>query len=90
MDNAFDKLNHSLSLENRENLEMGGIKDVTAFNEEEIIAQCDYGSVIIKGSQLHIDSLALENGSLVVHGKVSAIIYNDAPQTKGLFRRLMS
>lgn len=90
MDNTFDKANHALTLTNRESLEMGGIKDVTSFNEEEITAQSDYGNIIIKGSALHIDTLDLDSGALTVHGKITAIIYNDAVQVKGFFRRLMS
>ncbi len=90
MDNTFDKANHALTLTNRESLEMDGIKDVASFNEEEITAQSDYGKIIIKGGGLHIDTLDLDSGTLTVHGKITASIYNDAVQGKGFFRRLMS
>lgn len=90
MSDGFDKKKHGAYLENRETLEMSGINDIKAFNEEEITAQSDWGNILIKGSDLHIEALDLETGELKVRGKIGAVVYSDVPAVKGLFGRLFS
>ena len=90
MSDALQKEPHSLSLKNREMLELGGIKAVDAFNEEEINASSDYGELVIKGEGLHIEVLELETGTLKVTGKVGAIVYRDRIVEKGWLRRAFS
>ena len=89
-DNISSKQKHTLFLENRETLELSGIKKVGAFNEEEINASCDWGEISIKGSSLHIEVLDLETGALKIRGRITAFIYNDTARVKGLFGRLFS
>lgn len=90
MSDGFDKKKHTAFLENRETLEMSGINDIKAFNEEEITAKSDRGNILIKGSDLHIEALDLETGELKVRGKIGAVVYSDVPDVKGLFGRLFS
>jgi sporulation protein YabP len=90
MSESFEKKNHTLTLQNREVLELSGISDVTAFNEEEIVATCDWGDIMIKGSSLHVEILDLETGELKIVGKVAALVYNDRIQPKGFFKRVFS
>lgn len=90
MSETFDKKKHTLFLENREHLELSGINDVTAFNEEEIVAVCDWGDLMIKGAGLHVEVLDLETGELKITGKVTALLYNERIQSKGFFKRVFS
>lgn len=90
MSETFDKKKHTLLLENRELLELSGINDVTAFNEEEIVAVCDWGDLMIKGSALHVEVLDLETGGLKITGRVTALVYNEKSQAKGFFKRAFS
>ena len=85
-----EKLKHTLFLENREVMELGGIKSVGAFNEEEVNASCDWGDILIKGSSLHIEVLDLETGTLKIRGKISAFVYSEASKTKGFMKRIFS
>lgn len=90
MSDTFDKKKHTLLLENREMLELSGINDVKAFNEEEIVAVCDWGDLMIKGASLHVEVLDLETGQLRITGKVTALVYNEKMQAKGFFKRAFS
>lgn len=81
---------HTVYAENRELLELEGVNDVGAFNEEEITARCDCGSILIKGNGLHIEVLDLDSGKLKIKGKVTALVYSDSVSTKGLLGRLFS
>ncbi len=84
----FDK--HNLLLENRQSLEMTGIKNVDAFNEEEIVAVCDYGQLLIKGEKLHVEVLDLTTGDLKIVGKITALVYSERTEVKGFFKKVFS
>ncbi len=90
MQENFDKKNHSLTLENRNQLSMTGVSDVKSFNEEEINAKTDYGELLIKGSNLHVEVLDLDSGALTISGSILALVYNDKIESKGGFRRLFA
>lgn len=90
MQDSFDKKRHTLLAENRETLELTGINDVDSFNEEEINASCDWGDILIKGSELIVEVLDLENGILKIRGKITALVYNEKTQQKGFFGRVFS
>ncbi len=91
MDNTFEKQKeHNLTLKNRKYLELDGVLDVSGFNDEDITVKTEYGNLLIKGENLHVEALELETGILNVSGKITAVIYNDTIQSKGFLRRLIS
>lgn len=90
MSDEFSKLKHTVYLENRESISLGGIKNVDAFNEEEVVALSDYGEITIKGSNLHVETLDLETGVLKITGSIGAVVYSDRSVPKKLFKRVVS
>lgn len=90
MQEFSENKNHSISIQNRETVEMTGIRDVSSFNEEEINASSDCGSVIIKGSHLLVETLDLDNGVLKVNGRISALIYSEKTNKGGLLGKMFS
>lgn len=90
MQDNFERKNHSLTLENRNQLSMTGVSDVKSFNEEEINAKTDYGELLIRGSNLHVEVLDLDSGALTISGNIMALVYNDKLDAKGGIRRLFS
>ena len=90
MSDEFSRKKHTLFMANRESAEIGGITDVEAFNEEEIVAVSDYGELLIKGSSLQVEALELESGVLKITGNIAAIVYSDRKTEKGFFGRLFS
>ncbi len=79
---------HILTLTNREHLSITGINDIDAFNEDEIIAICDTGELIIKGQLLHIEELSVDSQILTVTGKISSLSYNEKLMKSSLIKRL--
>lgn len=67
--------NHTLMLDNRGKLLLTGAEDVSGFNEETVSVKTLCGSLIIKGSGLHIDKLNLETGEVSIDGKINALQY---------------
>ena len=75
---------HAINVVRRENLTATGVLDVISFDEESIIAETELGMMIIKGINLHVNRLNLENGELAVDGEVSGISYEEqGTYTKG-------
>ena len=69
------KKKHSLMLDSRSNLVITGAEDVNGFNEETVSVRTTDGTLIIKGSGLHIDKLNLETGDVSersIHCSISA------------------
>ena len=82
---------HMVSLENRERASFTGVTDVESFNEDEVVMLTDQGVLLLSGEELHIARLNLEDGQLVVEGRVIAVEYMDgAKQGKkpGLFGKM--
>ncbi|MBQ3904176.1 MAG: sporulation protein YabP [Eubacterium sp.] len=90
MSDEFSRLKHTVYLENRESLSIGGVKDVDAFNEEEVTALTDYAELTVKGRELHVEALDLETGVLRLTGQIDAVIYSDRAVTKGFMKKLFS
>lgn len=67
----------NLILENREKLSVSGVIDVDSFNEENIILETELGTLIVKGRDLHINKLNLENAELVVEGDIESCLYSE-------------
>lgn len=74
--------NQNLILENREKLSVTGVVDIHSFDDELVLAQTDLGIITIKGDDLKMNKLNLENNELIVEGQISAIAYSDVVSGK--------
>lgn len=78
--------NQNIILENREKLSVTGVEHVTSFNENTIILETIKGILTIKGNDLDMNKLNLDDGNVVVEGMVQAMMYSDKDSigTKGV------
>lgn len=72
-----DKKPHRVSIEGRERLTVTSVEDVDSFNENEVIFLTGVGMMTVLGEDLHISRLSLEDGNLVIEGKIEALDYAD-------------
>lgn len=79
------KLPHNLILEGRKKLTLTGVSDVDSFDDHMVVAYTSYGELTIKGANLHISKLNLENGELNLDGEISSMVYAENHQTSGGF-----
>ena len=77
------ELPHSLSMQDRRRLTVGGVEDVESFDENAVVLQTVGGMLILRGSGLHIDKLSIEGGELLVTGRIDSLTYEDGPAVKG-------
>jgi len=68
---------HKLIMTDRSFLELEGVNQVDSFDEKEIILETKLGVLFLKGEDLHITQLHLENGNLIVEGFINSIEYSE-------------
>lgn len=78
-------MQHKLTMENREKLFLSGVEDVDSFDENEIQVYTSEGLLMIKGNDLHISRLNVEDGELMVEGEVDTLAYSNVEQSRGGF-----
>lgn len=71
------EITQNVIMENRRKLSISGVTDVESFDEETIVLSTEAGTLIIKGSALHINKLSLESGEVAVEGEIDALNYSD-------------
>ncbi|WP_291632581.1 sporulation protein YabP [Clostridium sp.] len=64
-----------LMLENRKKLTINGVIEVINFNENQIFLNTDVGTMIVKGQELKMNKLDVQNGDVVITGKVDSFVY---------------
>lgn len=77
---------------NRKSLEITGVSNVESFDTEEFLLQTDSGFLTIKGQNLHIKHLSLEQGLVAIEGLVNSLAYADGQspaKSKGFFGKLL-
>jgi len=68
---------HNIIIENREKTAVSGVIDVISFDEDLVVAETEMGVLIIKGENLHVNSLNLEKGEMKLDGNVFSLNYEE-------------
>lgn len=78
---------YGLTLDRREKAVLTGVTDVERFDEGEVVLHTHGGRLILTGSGLHVSSLQLEEGRLLVDGAIDGIVYDGSAKRRGGFIR---
>ena len=82
----------NLILENRERLNISGVIDVESFNDESVIVDTELGVLMVKGIDLHINKLNIDNSELGIEGEIISCEYSDRDSSRnkggGFFARM--
>ena len=74
--------NHGLSISERKNIVVTGVKKIESFDNEEFALDTTLGFLIIKGSSLEIIKLDTYQGNVSIKGRVDALSYLDGNNKK--------
>ena len=79
---------YGLTLDRREKAVLTGVTDVERFDESEVVLHTHGGRLVLTGTGLHVSSLQLEEGRLLVDGAIDGMMYDGgAPKRRGGFLR---
>lgn len=83
-------LNHNVIMENREKVVITGIIDIHSFDDELVLTETEMGILTIKGKDLKMNKLNLDNTELVVEGQIGMLQYNEVDSMKkgGVFNKI--
>lgn len=72
-----EKIVQSLLLENKEILNVTGVEGVDNFNDEVVVLLTNKGKLTIKGENLNISKLNVDEGKLMVKGEINSIVFSE-------------
>lgn len=73
---------HTLHMEEREKIRIGGVLEVLSFDEEGVMMETTCGLLMLKGAGMHIGKLDLDSGDVTVDGTIDSITYSDGSFTE--------
>ena len=79
VDNNF---NHGVSIAERKNVLVTGVKKIESFDNEEFMMDTTLGFLVIKGSGLEIIKLDTYQGNVSIKGQVDSLLYMDSSLKK--------
>ena len=83
---------HKVSMTNRRNCTLSGVKDVLSFDIHEVLLETEQGMLMIKGDDLHVSRLTLDRGEVDVDGRIDSLTYSEVSggvhKTESLLSRL--
>lgn len=79
---------HNVIMEERCRLSVSGVEDVESFDENEMIIYTTKGTLIVRGTGLHVGKLSLDVGELTVEGLIDELLYEELKQTGGFWSRM--
>ena len=68
---------HTLNMEEREKVRIGGVLEVLSFDEEGIMMETTCGLLMLRGAGMHIGKLDLDAGDVIVDGSIGSMTYSD-------------
>ena len=74
--------NHGISMAERKNIVVTGVKKIETFDSEEFLMDTTLGFLTIKGSELEIIKLDTYQGNVSIKGKIDSLIYTDTNLSK--------
>lgn len=82
-------LPHKVVLDGRGRLDITGVTEVESFDEGMVALGTTRGTLVVRGSGLHLRLLSLDGGQVQVDGTVNSLTYEDDNQEPtGFFARL--
>lgn len=83
-----NNLPHALRLENREALHVTGVSEVESFDEDSVVLHTARGVLVVRGEALHLQTLSIDGGQVVVDGTICALSYEEPQKPGGFLARL--
>lgn len=91
MDPRGTQTGHQLALVNREKMTIDGVTNVGSYDPTALLLETNAGVLLIKGENLHLTQLNLEQGKVGLTGVVNALTYTNeslSQKSRGLLGKI--
>ena len=68
---------HKLSLLGRKMLSLTGVKEVVSFDAKEVILETVQGMLLLRGDDMNVTRLLVEQGEVDLEGRIDSLIYTE-------------
>ena len=72
---AISSLNHNVTMSDRKNIVITGVKKIDSFDNEEFLMDTSMGYLVVKGEELELIKLDTVSGNVSIKGLVHSITY---------------
>ncbi|WP_102347991.1 sporulation protein YabP [Bacillus sp. Marseille-P3661] len=82
---------HDVIMKGRKALEISGVKQVESFDNEEFLLETVMGFLVIRGQNLQMKNLDVDQGIVTIRGRINGFTYLDdqhGEKAKGFFSKL--
>lgn len=83
---------HKVTVDNRKNMTLTGVNDVVSFDLKHVLLETSMGMLAIKGNDIKVTKVSLENGELNVHGTIDSLEYSNVKdytaKSKSMIQRM--
>jgi sporulation protein YabP len=90
MESAKNVKNHVLHIDSRQKVDITGVTKVIAFNEDNVILSTVLGVLNIKGKNMKMNKLNVDNGDMSIEGEVVSFAYTskDVEKKESMLKKL--
>ena len=90
MDKELITSSHSISITERKNISLTGVKKTDSFDNTEFLMDTIMGYIIIKGEELEIVKLDTFQGNVTIKGKINSLTYTENNNKKTKEENILS
>ncbi len=89
---SINNYNHAISLNDRKNLNLSGVKKIESFDETEFIMDTVMGFLVVSGADLELIKMDSMQGNVTIKGTINSLVYMDdsksSKKENSIFNRL--
>lgn len=74
---STSRMQHKLTLNNRNTCVISGVSDVLSFDVNEILLETQQGMLMIRGNDMHVTKLTVEKGEIDIAGRIDSLTYSE-------------
>ena len=68
---------HKLLLQGRKQMELCGVKEIVSFDAKEVVLSTQMGTLLVRGDDLLVKRLTLEQGEVDLEGRIDSLLYSE-------------
>lgn len=73
----MNTITHSITINERKNIVITGVKKITSFNNNEFLLDSNMGFITLKGTDLEIVKLDTFQGNVSIKGTINSLNYSE-------------